>query len=111
MFIVLFGLVLASGSFAVTGDVEKSYPAPYSCPTGMAAGGGFLYLADCKSDQIYKIDSETGEVVSEFGAPGFRPQGLAYDGKYLWLVDVEYELIYQIDPETQVSVKTIWCPV
>ena len=110
VFIVLSGLFFISAAFAVTGDVEKSFPTPYSCPTGMAAGGGFLYLADCKSDQIYKIDPRTGEVESEFSAPGFRPQGLAHDGQYLWLVDVEYGLIYQIDPESHVSVKTIWCP-
>ncbi|UCC78993.1 MAG: transglutaminase [Candidatus Zixiibacteriota bacterium] len=110
VFIALFGLLLVSGTMAVTGDVEKSYPTPYSCPTGMAAGGGFLYLADCKSDQIYKIDPATGAVVSQFDSPGYRPQGLAFDGKHLWLADVENGLIYQIDPGSHVSVRTIWCP-
>lgn len=110
MIIILAGLFFAANVFAVTGDVEKSYPTPYSCPTGMTTDGEFLYLADCKSDQIYKIDPATGAVVSQFDSPGYRPQGMAFDGECLWLLDVEFKLIYRIDPETHVSVRTIWCP-
>ncbi len=103
-------LLLAIPVFAVIGDVDTSFAAPYSCPTGMATDGKHLYLADRKSDTIYKIDPKSGETISEFPAPGFRPQGLAYDSKYLWLVDSEEGVILQIDPETKVAVKTIWCP-
>jgi hypothetical protein len=35
--IILFSLLfVAQVALAVTGDVEKSFPTPYSCPTGMA---------------------------------------------------------------------------
>jgi DNA-binding beta-propeller fold protein YncE len=87
IFIVFFGLILASGSFAVTGDVEKSFPAPYSCPTGMAAGGGFLYLADCKSDLIYMIDPQTGKVESEIRPVTDRrdwPMTVSICGWWMW---------------------------
>ena len=95
---------------AMTGDVINSFAAPYSCPTGMTSDGDNLYLADRKSDKIYKIDPKNGKVIIEMEAPGFKPQGLAYDGKYLWLVDAEEGVLLQFDPEKQVTVKTLWCP-
>ncbi len=103
-------VMFAAGAMAVTGDVEKSFATPFSCPTGLTTDGKHLYLADRKSDKIYKINPKSGEVISYFDSPGYKPQGLAYDGEYLWLVDSEENVILQINPETHKTVKTLWCP-
>jgi transglutaminase-like putative cysteine protease len=96
---------------AVTGDVEKSFVSPGSCPTGLTFDGKYLWNCDRKTDMIYKIDTADGKVVDSLSSPGYRPIGLTWDGKYLWNVDVEETaFIYQIDPKTGVALKTLWAP-
>jgi transglutaminase-like putative cysteine protease len=96
---------------AVTGDVEKSFASPGSCPTGLTFDGKYLWNCDRKTDMIYKINPEDGKVVDSLSAPGYRPIGLTWDGKYLWNVDVEETaFIYQIDPKTGIALKTLWAP-
>jgi sugar lactone lactonase YvrE len=105
-------LGLSSLVFAVTGDVEKSFPSPGSCPTGLTFDGKYLWNCDRKTDMIYKIDPEDGKVVDSLPSPGYRPLGLTWDGKYLWNLDAAEEeyFIYQIDPKTGIALKTLWAP-
>lgn len=109
IFITSLIIIMSITANAITGDIANSYPTPYSCPAGMATDGKYIYIADSKTDMIYKLKPETGEVISQISTPGFRPQGLAYDGKYLWIVDSEDEEIVQLDYNTQIAEKTIWC--
>jgi len=102
----------ASSVFAVTGDVETSFPSPGSCPTGLTFDGKYLWNCDRKTDIIYKIDPGSGEVLDSLPSPGYRPLGLTWDGKYLWNLDASEEeyFIYQIDPQSRLVVKTLWAP-
>jgi hypothetical protein len=110
VFIALSVLILSINILAITGEVEKSYPTPYSCPADMASDGKYLYLADSKSDSIYKINPSTGNVAAGFPAPTYKPRGLTFDGKYLWVVDAENDELLQLDIDSQTVVKHIWCP-
>ena len=105
-------LVLSSLVFAVTGDIENSFPSPGSCPTGLTFDGKYLWNCDRKTDMIYKINPKDGSVVDSLTSPGYRPRGLTWDGKYLWNVDASEEeyFIYQIDPQSRLVVKTLWAP-
>lgn len=103
-------LCLASPVSAVTGDVEKSFSSPGSCPTGLAFDGKYLWNCDRKTDMIYKIDPETGKTIDSLSSPGYRPVGLTWDGKYLWCTDAEENLIFQIDPKTDMTIKTLSSP-
>lgn len=98
--------------FAVTGDVEKSFRSPGSCPTGLTFDGKYLWNCDRKTDMIYKIDPKDGEVVDSLPSPGYRPLGLTWDGRYLWSLDASEEtyFIYQIDPKNGIAIKTLWAP-
>jgi len=40
---ILF-LLLTAPTFAVIGDIDTSFAAPYSCPTGMATDGKHLFF-------------------------------------------------------------------
>jgi transglutaminase-like putative cysteine protease len=97
-------------AFGVTGDVEKQFPSPGSCPTGLAFDGKYLWNCDRKTDMIYKINPEDGKVVDSISSPGFRPVGLCWDGKTLWNVDAEENLIFQIDVKSGVATKTLSAP-
>lgn len=110
---MLFGWMmfsLASPVFAVTGDIEKSFPSPGSCPTGLTFDGKYLWNCDRKTDMLYKINPEDGKIMDSLPSPGFRPVGLTWDGDYLWNVDAEENLIFQINPKTGVSIKTLSAP-
>jgi transglutaminase-like putative cysteine protease len=95
---------------AVTGDVEKSFPSPASCPTGLTFDGKYLWNCDRKTDMIYKIDPSNGKVVDSLSSPGYIPVGLTWDGKYLWCTDAEENLIFEIDPKTGMALKTLSSP-
>jgi len=101
LFIIAIILSAAVSTLAVIGDKSGGFATPYSCPTGLASDGENLYLADSKSDMIYKLNCQTGEIISEYAAPGFRPAGLTWDGNCLWLIDIEEEAILQIDPKNK----------
>jgi len=112
--ILLFSILtvlLSPGSLLSTvGDVEKTLPSPAPCPTGMTWDGRHLWIADRKTDLIYKIDPEDGSVLSSLPSPGYWPMGLAWDGKCLWNADLEEKKIYQIDPERGLVLKVIDSP-
>jgi hypothetical protein len=103
-------LGLSSSVFAVTGDVEKSFPSPGSCPTGLTFDGKYLWNCDRKTDMIYKIDPKSGLVVKTLWAPCDRPEGLAWDGEYLWIADDGENKIHQISTEDGTTINTIPSP-
>ncbi|MCR4438301.1 MAG: transglutaminase domain-containing protein [bacterium] len=79
------------------GDVVASFPTPGPCPTGLVWDGKYLWLADRKTDTIYKMTAE-GKVVGTIPSPGYWPMGLAFDGTHLWNVDLGEKKLYKIDP-------------
>jgi len=108
---LLLVLLMASSALAAPGDTVMTIPTPYNCPQGLTFDGEYLWNADRKSDQIYKIDPATGAVVDSLPTPGYVPRGITWDGKRLWCVDAESEGIYAINPNTRITETTIYCPV
>ena len=85
----------------VDGSVEDSFPAPGSCPTGLAwDDDGYLWCADSCSDTIYRIDPSGGAVLDSFPAPGTTPRGLVFFEGFLRVSDSNSKLIYKVDPGT-----------
>ena len=113
MFIRIISMlfIMTAAISAAPGDVAVSFPAPATCPSGMAFDGQYIWTADFKTDSLYAVDPATGQVVKAMESPSYRPYGLAWDGGYLWIVDAEERVILQFDTETGVNVKTIPSPV
>jgi len=106
LFIILIPILL----YAYPGKVLDSFPAPGNFCTGMTFDGTHLWVADYKTDKLYRIDIKTFEIKMEISSPGFWPKGLAWDGKYLWNVDSKQKLIFQIDPKDGTILRTIYSP-
>jgi transglutaminase-like putative cysteine protease len=100
----------ASGALAAPGDIEREFPTPGSCPTGLAFDGKSLWLADRKTDSLYRISPADGTIESVMPAPGYQVEGLAWDGKCLWVLDVEEKMIHKFNPQTGISEKSIPAP-
>ncbi|MDZ7338958.1 MAG: transglutaminase [candidate division KSB1 bacterium] len=98
LFLVLTGLAVGGQTVAAeVGQVLNSFPTPGPCPTGLTWDGKYLWLADRKTDTIYKLTAE-GKQIGSIPSPGFWPMGLAFDGTYLWNVDLGEKKLYKIDP-------------
>jgi DNA-binding beta-propeller fold protein YncE len=109
LFVVIF-IAFPQAVLALTGDVVKSFPSPFSCPQGLAFDGKYLWNVDRKTDMIYKIDTDNGLILDSISSPGYVPRGLTWDGKNLWCVDAEENLIFSINPQTRIVEKTISSP-
>jgi len=95
---------------AATGDIEREFLTPGSCPTGLTFDGKSLWLADRKTDSLYRISIKDGTVEQTIPAPGYQVEGLTWDGEYLWVLDVEEGVILRFNPETGIAEKTIYAP-
>lgn len=91
-------------------DALMSFSTPGSCPTGLTFDGKHLWLADRKTDLIYKIHPKSGKVMQSIPSPGYWPMGLAFDGKHLWNVDWEEKKIFKLDPKDGTILQTIDSP-
>ncbi|MGQ9560743.1 MAG: transglutaminase domain-containing protein [Candidatus Oleimicrobiaceae bacterium] len=91
------------------GEVVTSFPTPGPCPTGLTWDGKHLWLADRKTDTIYKLSSE-GKILGTIPAPGYWPIGLAFDGTFLWNVDLGEKKLYKIDPRDGTIVAALDAP-
>jgi len=104
-------LIAATGmSHATPGDVVKKLPLSFHHPTGCAWDGRFLWVADRKTDQFYKLDLGSGAVLDSMTSPGYFPSGLAWDGKLLWSTDPTDAKIYATDVATARTVATLDAP-
>ncbi|MBN2521985.1 MAG: hypothetical protein JXB24_01860 [Bacteroidales bacterium] len=95
---------------AFPGEIIQSFPLPGNHCTGLTFDGGCLWVADYKTDIIYKLDPASGSILHQIPSPGFWPMGLAWDGKYLWNADKEQAKIYKIDPQNGTILLTIDAP-
>ena len=111
---ILFAMVLLASVpvGAGTGEVLKEFSTPGRCPTGLTFHGKCLWLADRRSDLLYRIDPQSGRVVESLTAPGYQVEGLTCEGKCLWVLDAESKKAFKLDPKTGVAEKTIpvQCP-
>ncbi len=91
-------------------NIEKKIKAPGPFPTGIAYDGKGLWVADRKSDLLYKIDPNNGNIIKSMPSPSIMPYGLAWDGKYLWVSDISDKMIYRIDVDQSTTIKSIEAP-
>jgi hypothetical protein len=108
-FLSIAALCASSRAFALPGKVLGEIPAPGPAPTGLAYDGDGFWVADRKTDLIYKIGLD-GKVFKTLETPGFLPSGLAFDGKRLWVSDLEDGKIFQLDVVDGTSLKVIDSP-
>ena len=108
--VVLMILVSCVILWATPGDVLQSFATPGRCPTGLAYGDEYLWVADRLSDSLYAVHPKSGKVAEVLPAPGFVPRGLAWDGDYLWCIDGDEGFVYQLDVTSGITRKTLWAP-
>ncbi len=105
---VILAFVLAGAmafpGWAARDKIIASYPTPTQYPSGLAFGGGVLYLAEFSTMRIYGLNPNTGSVISSF-IPSPKPRGtfmygLAYSSGYLWADTGDPTRLYKIAPTT-----------
>jgi transglutaminase-like putative cysteine protease/glutamine cyclotransferase len=106
--IVVF--LLCRNLLAYPGKVVKALPLPGKFCTGLTCDGSYLWVADYKTDLIYKLDPESGVVLHQIPSPGFWPMDLAWDGQYLWNADYKQKCIFKIDPADGTILAKIEAP-
>ena len=92
---------------AAPGEVVKQFAAPGRCPTGLTFDGKSLWLADRRSDLLYRMDPRDGRVLDSLTAPGFQIEGLTSEGGFLWVLDAESKKAFKLDPKTGIAARTI----
>ncbi|MBN1543212.1 transglutaminase, partial [candidate division KSB1 bacterium] len=108
--IVWMACALAMRIWAAPGDVMQEWPAPGAFCSGLTWDGQALWVADDKTDLLYRIDPENGSVLKQLATPAFWPTGLAWDGKALWVADRKEKKIYRINPENGWIMGVIGAP-
>jgi streptogramin lyase len=97
-----------------TGKVLKKVPTDSSNTSGLAYGGGYLWMGanggpvmrdprpdERKDGRIVKVDPEIGRTVGVFNTPdGGGVHGLVYAANSLWVTCFKWNVIAQIEPET-----------
>jgi len=97
-----------------TGKVLKKIATDASNTSGIAYGGGYLWVAanggpvmrpprpdERKDGRIVKVDVELGRTVGVFDVPdGGGCHGLVYAEGSLWMTCFKWKVIAQIEPET-----------
>ncbi|MBN2475427.1 MAG: hypothetical protein JXB62_12520 [Pirellulales bacterium] len=104
---VVLLLLMPLPLLADPGDVVKQFPTPGRCPTGLTFHGKSLWLADRRTDLLYRIDPADGHVVESLPAPGYQIEGLTSDGELLWVLDADEKKALRLDPKTGIAEKTI----
>lgn len=92
---------------AATGDVVRRFATPGHCPTGLTFDGKSLWLADRRSDLLYRIDPDDGRVIQSLTAPGYQVEGLTTEGDFLWALDAEQKMAFKLNPKTGIAERSI----
>jgi sugar lactone lactonase YvrE len=100
-------LVAPSAAHGATGDVVRQFPTPGRCPTGLTFDGESLWLADRRSDLLYRIDPNDGHVIESLTAPGYQVEGLTTEGGFLWVLDAEQKTAFKLNPKTGIAEHSI----
>jgi streptogramin lyase len=96
-----------------TGKVLKKVDTESSNTSGIAYGGGFLWMAangkaigrpakptDATKGEVIKVDPATGKTVARFPVPdGGGVHGLVYAQDTLWMTCFQWQAICQVDPK------------
>jgi hypothetical protein len=97
-----------------SGAVLRQVPTESSNTSGVALGGGYLWMgangvppirklrpSDSPTSRILKVDPTNGRTIGEFKtADGGGIRGLLYADKSLWLTSLTWNMVTQLDPDT-----------
>jgi transglutaminase-like putative cysteine protease len=97
-------------ALAATGDIIGQFPTPGTCPTGLAFDSKYLWIADRKTDSLYKINPDDGTIINSIAAPGYQIEALTVVGDYLWMLDIEENALYKFNIKTGIIERTISSP-
>lgn len=99
-----------------TGKVLRKVPTESTNTSGMAFGGGFLWMAangpalrretrptDAKTGAILKVDPQTGQTLERHPVPGGGGvHGLNWANNSLWITTLRQKSLTQVDPDFKV---------
>jgi streptogramin lyase len=97
-----------------TGEVLKKVDTESSNTSGMAYGGGFLWMGanggplgrlarpdELKNGRIVKVDPDTGRTLGVFPVPdGGGVHGVLWADDSLWMTCFKWNVVARVDPET-----------
>ena len=100
-----------------TGKVLRTVPTESSNTSGMAYGGGFLWMAangpangrksrptDAKTGAVIKIDAKTGKTIARYPIPGGGGvHGLTWIEKSLWVTTLSQKTLTRVDADFNVQ--------
>ncbi len=107
--VVLLPLV-ATPAWGAPGDVRASFKAPCRYPSGLAASGEHLYVADWRSAKIHEVGMADGSVTRTLDAPTLKPAGLTSGAERLFISDDHSGLILALNVDTGIVENTIEAP-
>jgi NHL repeat len=74
--------------------------ARFAYPSGIAAGGNRVFVADTWNDRLCMLDPYSGQAATlQFDYPLHEPQGLSWGGGSLWVADRNDHVVLRIDPD------------
>jgi transglutaminase-like putative cysteine protease len=106
---------IAAGCFAISsraqpGEASASFSSPCRYASGLAWDGKWLYLADWREGDVYRIDPVAGKVVESKKAPTLKPRGLAFGNGRLFVSDDRTGAVHAWDFEKGVVDWTFQAP-
>jgi len=108
-FIILFVSIVLS-SLLYSQQIINTFDAPGPDARGLAWDGSYLWLADSRTDSIYRINPDDGSILSSIYFDIYEDYGgLAWDeDTSLWLANKDS--IFNLNPETGVIIKSFFRP-
>lgn len=105
------------------GKVLQKVPTESSNTSGIAFGGGFLWMGangkaimrapkptDATTGQVLKVDPKTGKTLARYDIPGGGGvHGLEFAEGTLWLTSLKIQKLSQMDPQTWKVLRQIPC--
>jgi sugar lactone lactonase YvrE len=105
-------IVFSGAAWGAAGDIQREFPTPGRCPTGLAFDGKSLWLGDRMLDLIYQIDPADGRVIQSIAAPCHHVNGLVAEGDCLWALGAgeNEKSLCKLNPKTGITERTLPVP-
>lgn len=98
-------ILIGPAAQAASDKIINSFPAPSPNSYGLAYGNNILFVSDCESKAIYRLNPDTGSVFSSYiptPQPAGKIPGLGFANKRLWCTGVQPDntRLYRMRPAT-----------
>ncbi len=101
---------LALPAKAAPGDVKASFDSPCKYPSGLAAEGSHLYVADWREAKLFEMDRSDGTVTRSWDAPTLKPSGLTFAAGKLYVSDDHSGSVQAFNLESGIVETTFEAP-